>query len=54
MLLRLEIADERWQNAMRAIRDAMRVVGSKTYVRLYQRPSCDAGWEAVTIDLAKA
>lgn len=54
MLLRLEIADERWQNAMRAIRDAMRVVGSKTYVRIYQRPTCDAPWEAVTIDLAKA
>lgn len=54
MLLRLEIEDERWQRGMTAIRDAMRVVGSKTYVRCYQRATHDAPWEAVTIDLAKA
>lgn len=54
MLLRLEIEDARWQDAMRAIRDAMRVVGSKTYVRLYRRERFDAPWQAVTIDLAKA
>ncbi len=53
MLLRREITDPRWIKAMQAIRDAMRVVGSKTYVRCYQRPSHDAPWEAVTIDLAK-
>lgn len=54
MLLRLEISDPRWQRAMDAIRDAMRVEGSKTYVRCHRRPSCDAPWQAVTIDLAKA
>jgi len=54
MLLRLEIEDARWQQAMRAIRDAMRVVGSKTYVRLYRRETPDSAWQAVTIDLAKA
>jgi hypothetical protein len=54
MLLRLDIEDERWQRAMAAIRDAMRIVGSKTYVRVYERPSHDAQWQAVTIDLAKA
>ena len=53
-LLRLEINDERWKQAMQAIRDAMRVVGSKSYVRFYQRASTDAPWEAITIDLAKA
>lgn len=53
-LLRLEIADTRWQNAMQAIRDAMRVVGSKSYVRFYHRPAADAAWQAITIDLAKA
>lgn len=53
-LLRLEIADDRWKRAMKAIRDAMRVVGSKTYVRCYHRPTQDAGWQAITIDLAKA
>lgn len=54
MLLRLEIEDDRWQRAMKAIRDAMRVVGSKTYVRCYQRPTHDAPWAAISIDLAKA
>lgn len=54
MLLRLEIEDVRWKRAMEAIRAAMRVVGSKTYVRCYLRDSFDGAWQAVTIDLAKA
>ena len=54
MLLRLDIADARWRRAMDAIRDAMRVVGSTTYVRCYRRESIDAAWQAVTVDLAKA
>lgn len=54
MLLRLEIADARWRRAMDAIRAAMRVVGSKTYVRCYARAAPDAAWAAITIDLAKA
>ena len=54
MLLRLEIEDPRWRRAMQAIRDAMRIVGSKTYVRCYHRTSFEAPWEAITIDLAKA
>ncbi|MFN3994864.1 MAG: DUF3164 family protein [Tabrizicola flagellatus] len=54
MLLRLEIEDERWQRAMKAIRDAMRIVGSKTYVRCYRRETFDGPWQAVSIDLAKA
>ena len=54
MLLRLEITDPRWLRAMAAIRDAMRVIGSKTYVRAYVRPTFDAPWQAVSIDLAKA
>lgn len=54
MLLRLDIEDVRWQRAMEAIRDAMRVIGSKTYVRCYERDSQDAEWRPVTIDLARA
>jgi hypothetical protein len=54
MLLRLEITDPRWQRAMQAIRDAMRVVGSKTYVRCHRRERFDAPWQAVVIDLARA
>lgn len=54
MLLRLDIADERWQRGMKAIRDAMHVQGSKTYVRCFRRDGFDAPWTPVTIDLAKA
>lgn len=53
MLLRLDFSDERWKRAMDAIRDAMRVTGSKEYVRFYSRPTRQDKWQAVTIDLAK-
>ncbi|WP_375588086.1 DUF3164 family protein [Hoeflea alexandrii] len=54
MLLRMQIEDERWLKAMEAIRDAMRVTGSKEYVRFYERTRITDAWQAVTIDLAKA
>ena len=53
-LLRLEIADERWQRAMKAIKESIRVEGTKEYVRFYQRPHARAAWSAVTIDVASA
>lgn len=52
MLLRVEIEDERWQRAMEAIRDSIRVIGSRTYVRFYERDAPDASWRAISIDLA--
>ena len=54
MLLRVEISDERWKRAMQAIRESMRVIGSKTYIRFYERDRPDGQWRAVTIDLAAA
>ena len=54
MLLRLQIEDERWLKAMEAIRDAMRITGSKQYVRFHIRERITDPWQAVTIDLAKA
>ncbi len=53
-LLRLEIADERWQRAMKAIRDSIRVEGTKEYVRFYERSDARQAWKAITIDLAVA
>lgn len=53
-LTRLDIDDVRWRKAVEAIHDAMRVVGSKSYVRVYTRETPAAGWSPVTIDLAKA
>lgn len=54
MLLRLDIEDARWKRGMDAIKDAMHVVGSKTYIRCYRRATFDGPWQAVSIDLAKA
>jgi len=54
MLLRVEIDDARWQSAMNAVRDSIRVIGSKSYVRFYERHTPDGGWRAITIDLASA
>lgn len=53
-LLRHDITEPRWVEAMRALREAMRVIGSRTYVRIEHRPAPDARWSAVTIDLASA
>lgn len=53
-LTRLDIADARWRKAVEAIHDAMRVVGSKSYVRVYTRETPEDPWRPVTIDLAKA
>lgn len=53
-LLRLEIADDRWQRAMKAIKESIRVEGTKEYVRFYRRPHARAAWSAVTIDVASA
>ncbi|CAM5764636.1 DUF3164 family protein [Bosea minatitlanensis] len=52
-LLAMEIADERWQRAMEAIRDSIRVIGTKAYLRFRIRDE-DGAWSTVTIDLAAA
>lgn len=54
MLLRVPIPDERWQRAMQAIRDSMRVIGTRRYVRFYERAAPDADWRGVSLDLASA
>ncbi|WP_174286648.1 DUF3164 family protein [Sphingomonas bacterium] len=53
-LLRVQIEDARWQRAMDAIRESMRVIGSRTYVRFQQRDNGDAAWRGVTLDIASA
>lgn len=53
-LLRLEITDERWKRAMKAIRDSFRVIGSKRYLGMYQRADAEAAWQSITIDVASA
>lgn len=53
-LLRVEIEDPRWRRAMDAVRDAIRITGTKEYVRFYRRDDSTADWRAVKIDLAAA
>jgi hypothetical protein len=50
----VEIADQRWQDAMRAITESIRVIGRKTYFRFSRRADPNAEWESITIDLASA
>ena len=53
MLLRAQIDDERWKRAMDAVRDSIRVLGSKAYLTFHCRPSADAAWTGISIDLAR-
>lgn len=50
-LRRLEIDDEKWQRAMKAIGESLQVVGSKSYVRFYKRIGGDK-YEAIPLDVA--
>ncbi|MBI4928158.1 MAG: DUF3164 family protein [Anaerolineae bacterium] len=50
-LRRLPIDDERWLRAMAAIADSMQVVGSKTYLRIYERDALGK-YQPITLDLA--
>lgn len=52
-LRRIQITDERWLRAMRAISESVQVVGSKTYLRVYQRD--DQGeYQPIALDIAAA
>ncbi|SON55782.1 hypothetical protein HDIA_2241 [Hartmannibacter diazotrophicus] len=54
MLLRAEISDPRWLRAMQAVRDSIRVVGSKSYLNFHVRENADGKWMHLPIDLANA
>ncbi|MGE4265777.1 MAG: DUF3164 family protein [Desulfovibrio sp.] len=51
-LRRLDIKDERWKRAMEAISDSITVLGTKAYVRLYERNE-QGGYDALPLDIAK-
>jgi len=51
-LRRMEVDDARWADFTRAIDDAVRVVGSKRYLRIYRRDKPDGQWRMVPLDLA--
>jgi Protein of unknown function (DUF3164) len=53
-MMRMEVDDARWISAMTAIKDSIRTIGTKQYLRFYIRETSDGAWQAVTIDLASA
>ncbi|EFL52012.1 putative sulfate transport protein CysZ [Solidesulfovibrio fructosivorans JJ]] len=50
-LRRLDIQDPRWREAMEAIADSLRVVGSKKLLRVYERQD-DGSYTPIALDLA--
>lgn len=53
-LRRLEIADEKWQQAMQAIGDSMRIAGTKPYIRFYERDDATGEYTPIRLDVAAA
>lgn len=53
-LRRMNINDDRWKQAIQAITDSIRIIGSKAYVRIYKREDTEAKWENINLDLAAA
>ncbi len=51
-LRRLEISDERWQRAMTAIGEACQVIGSKSYIRIYERVGDTDQYKSISLDIA--
>ncbi|MBX9868183.1 MAG: DUF3164 family protein [Burkholderiaceae bacterium] len=51
-LRRLDITDERWKRAMQAIGESVQVVGSKQYVRFYQRRNETDQYDPIALDMA--
>lgn len=51
-LRRHDIDDIRWKNAMEAIGEAMQVVGSKTYIRVYERIGNTENYKQIPLDIA--
>lgn len=51
-LQRLDIQDDRWQRAMKAIRDGVTVTGTKLYVRFYERIKGTDEFQAISLDIA--
>lgn len=51
-LRRLDIQDPQWQSAMQAISDSVQVLGSKPYIRIYERVGDSDNYQPISLDLA--
>lgn len=52
-LRRMEMDDPDWRNVIAAIDAAVRIIGTKRYIRFYQRARQDGEWQMVPLDIAK-
>ena len=51
-LRRLDIVDEKWLQAMRAISDSMNVASTKPYIRFYERDEATGKYFPINLDVA--
>ena len=51
-LLRIDIDDQEWRDAMKAVRDSVTVIGSARYVRFARRDKPDGKWEPLPLDFS--
>lgn len=51
-LRRYDIEDERWQQAMTAIGEAVQVIGSKSYIRVYERIGDSDEYRPISLDIS--
>ena len=51
-LRRVDIQDDRWKRAMDAISESVQVVGSKSYIRFYERIGESDQYRAISLDMA--
>ena len=51
-LRRLDITDEKWLRALKAIAESLQVVGSKEYVRFYERIEGSDEYRPIALDVA--
>lgn len=53
-LRRIDIEDERWEEAMKAIADSIQIAGSKRYFRIYERVGETDEYRPIALDAASA
>ncbi|EJG2385807.1 TPA: DUF3164 family protein [Citrobacter freundii] len=53
-LRKLDIDDERWQNAMTIIGEALQLVGTSSYIRVYERIGGSEKYRPIALDIASA
>ena len=51
-LHRYEIADARWMQAMKAIGEALQVIGSSAYIRIYERIGDSDQYKPISLDMS--